>query len=988
MASIQSLGMHRPAGLQHAINELLLPADAPSSSYTWDITTDYQDGSHVEDELLVTTNCVIWSRGGIMQKTYRFELEKEPITRALLTWFPVSQEGQGLKLKGGTTNDHNQKDSSKPVLSKALVVFLKTQAHISFLSGTSHVVHMPFEVESACAAPQGVIIQRKQKQEALAPISLKFPRVPPNSFVSSQVTVMSPSSSQQNRFSIDGLGKPRSLPLRLSSTLENMWEPSFDQPESRWPRLVCLTDPLLELGLVVTQSDTSSADKRHRTPLKAPTFLEVSEEMLHIESVELAGLPIRQPGEPLVLAVTVNREAGTYSVWRLTYIKKQDPFINRTKSDRISKAARRRSSMQPSFASGATSPIQPSFRESFGAPLPGKKTRKSEKIDKVEKPSKVIDFASSLDPEKEVGTTRRQSRRVSSMLARADLSASQDRSIFSDQSLIPHTASKRIDSHGSQHGRASGAFGAMGFSQTIHPSLGSLLNAPIDPVLEELRAGGDFGFHNMDLDDHEFDGLSQEMLFTKIHTFPVENSNVRYSLSSKPAQGQCKVFILAAPQFAIDEQDKSQLLIGIQDPVEKKLQLLALDVQLQPKFDPSIPVGKKPTIPNDDDIVIRPAQLRRAQNVTDSCKISEGGISMILILSESMDGHRELSVQAPWSALTSITLPILYLDNTRSLQFQGRAIDRDVRQKKSEMLDFSNSTIAGIHYSTREGLVDVVDTEDRYHQLKIQLEPSNPQVRKILDVFRAVLPTAYGEKMVAGWWHVMSWLKEEEIKTFDLEWSSLVTEVFATFLALGNAERVTQNTARSSRRKKRVSGSFGSVKDLEDWATLQQYETPNSLGYPVWMQNRGWQWAIDDDIGNLSSTSDNASPNDRRFVPSHIQHTIRFLSSQAGEAALGAGGFLPTATTNSLDGRRDSAWNMFIALHLFLEEQKLDITTAEYTSPGSADLRVVMCQISRWFGWHEFTSLYELGMQEELDARYDSGEILDQFFSSYSTSSY
>ena len=54
-----------------------------------------------------------------------------------------------------------RKATSSSRKSKALVVFLKTQAHVYFLSGTSHVLHLPFEVEYASAAPDGLIIQRK-----------------------------------------------------------------------------------------------------------------------------------------------------------------------------------------------------------------------------------------------------------------------------------------------------------------------------------------------------------------------------------------------------------------------------------------------------------------------------------------------------------------------------------------------------------------------------------------------------------------------------------------------------------------------------------------------------------------------------------------------------------------------------------------------------------------------------------------------------------
>ena len=162
MATVKSLGLHQPSGLQHAINEQLLPPNPPSTSYTWDISTDDRLDGNLEDELLTTEHCVIWCRGGIFRKTFRFELEKEPVVQALLAYFPASKDDK-------SSQDDDAQSDQRPALSKALVVFLKTQAHIYFLSGTSHIVHMPFEVESAFAGPVGVIIQRKQKAESVAP---------------------------------------------------------------------------------------------------------------------------------------------------------------------------------------------------------------------------------------------------------------------------------------------------------------------------------------------------------------------------------------------------------------------------------------------------------------------------------------------------------------------------------------------------------------------------------------------------------------------------------------------------------------------------------------------------------------------------------------------------------------------------------------------------------------------------------------------------
>jgi anaphase-promoting complex subunit 1 len=58
-----------------------------------------------------------------------------------------------------------------------------------------------------------------------------------------------------------------------------------------------------------------------------------------------------------------------------------------------------------------------------------------------------------------------------------------------------------------------------------------------------------------------------------------------------------------------------------------------------------------------------------------------------------------------------------------------------------------------------------------------------------------------------------------------------------------------------------------------------------------------------------------------------------------------------------------------------MEEEKLDIMTPEYTSPGRADVRAILRQLTRWLKWPEFSVAYDMGLQEDLDYRNDSGEL-------------
>jgi anaphase-promoting complex subunit 1 len=940
MASVKSLGLHQPSALRYAISEQLLPPSPPPDSYRWEVISDDTSGDEHEDELLVTKDSVIWSRGGILRKTFRFNLEDEPIIQALFAYFPTSEDEQ--KIHGGT----DKGAEGGVALEKALVIFLRTQAHIYFLAGTNHIVHMPFEAESACAAPVGVIIQRKLKSENPATHSLKFPRVPPNSVVSSQLTAFN--SSQASTFSTENLGNPKPLRLGLGFTFGNAWEAQTKDAESRWPRLVSLTDPLMDLGLVVTDSEAAKGTRK--TASKNPSFLNSSEEILHIEKIVLPG------AEPLTLAVTIHREANTYTVWRLTYLEHKDPFIRQKKKSRR-RSSLRRSSMQPGMVSGTTTPVNQNYRESFGAPLPGKRQRK---VDKVEKP---LDLVSSLErQDKEAaGVTRRSSRRVSSMLARADLSASHERSAFADQqSGSGHTSSKRHDSLGGHAARMSSSH-----NHSIHPSLGSLLEAPLDLGLDE-------GFHNMGLDDHELDGLQQEIMLTKIHTVHLENQKFRYSTPGSTPKVKPKVFILTAPPFANNERSRSQLLVGIQDPLDKRLQLIILHLRLQQKSEKASKSSKRGAS-GTATVSVTPGELRVAQNVVDSCKLVDGDQSVVLVLSESMDGQHELSIQAPWRELTKISFSMLYVENTRSLLYTGRSVDRDVKQRKSEVFDMSRGSIVGVRHPRARGVVDVVDTEGRLHQLRIQLQPLCAEVRRVLAVSKSALPDCVGERIHAGWFHIMQWVQGREDAITSLEWSAVTILLLTIFLNLGRIDATTFQTTRLPVRKRRpASGSFGSIQESDDWKALEVGETANSLGCPPWMLNRGWEWALEEDVDDhLSPYGDQSSA--PRFISRHIALAKEFMSSPLGDAAVGSSGYLPTALSKSLEARRKNAMDIFLALHLSLEEEKLDIMMPEYKSPGRTDLRVVLCQIGRWLGWHEFWSIYELGIQEDIDHRHDAG---------------
>lgn len=930
MASVTSTGIHEPAGLRYAIAEDILPHNPAPDLYNWEIYSD-ENG---EDELFTTETCAIWSRGGEVGRCLRFDAEKEPVLKALLVYFPAG--GHDIE-----KNEHSEppstgaKTPTKTDLSKTLIVFLRTQAHVFSFSGGDYVVHMPFEVETAVAAPRGVIIQRRSKLDTTVPVTLKFPRAPPNSFLSSQILPVASDVTNQT-FSTVGLGKPRPMPLRLSSTLETMWDMPLEAGDSGWPRLVFLADPMLQIGLVVAQPEKGSKVSGPGSATRTP-FLDPAEEILHVEAITHDRTPSKDGGinDNLVLAVTVNRETSMYSVWRMTYLKSGDQLTSRRKKPKP-KASRRRSSMQPGLQSGTATPRHPSMRESLGGTLPVKKTRRGEMMDQGDT---SLEMALSLETDRVAEASRRQSRRVSSLLARADLSASQERPLFTEPPLMSAGgAVRRVDSHGSQRGRASGGLASTSQNAPYNQTLNSLLEAPVDGLLEELRSGGDFeGFHSMELDDTEYDGLSKEILFTKIRSVPMDTANIRYSLSNTPAAKLSKVFIVTGTPYSVDEQDRNYLLVCIQDTIDTRLQLLTLHIQTRRSLT---------SLAEEKATSITWGQLRRAQNVVDSCRICDGDQTMILILSEGNDGQHQLSIQAPWSELTTIVLPSLLLSNGdvySSIECEEAS--------QSTQPDASRPRISGLRHPRPKGLVDLVDNNGRFHQIQIKMEPRAARVRQILNVLRSILPAAYAEKIVAGWWQIMQWLAPRANAALEsTEWTGLVIELHVIFLAF------------LSTNGSIFDGGIGKGQHIPEPPKANLDLIGSSLDEP-WAASKAWDWARP--IGDVAATTLGGLSEEgatKQTSSEAVRLAEEYMTSAFGSQAIGPSGYLPTALGLPAGIRKRSAWGIIMALHLFLEEEKLDIMASGNGTAASSNLTAVLCQIAKWLQWRTFAERYDLDL--------------------------
>lgn len=1006
MASITSLGLHYPTALQYLQQEHLLPEDPAPDTYEWQTIANDDEGIAGYDELVTTKTCVVWCQGGIVRKSFRFEIEDEPVTQALLTSFSTehTKRDQNKPASANSKSYHLDAESTSTVgekhcRSKALVVFLRTQAHIYFLSGTSHIVHLPFEVEHAIASTDGLILQRKLQSERLAPLSLKFPRVPPNSFITSQPQPWSAASSIRSTFSIASLGSPQQLNLPPTSLLGDLWQSPPRKDDSRWPRLFSLTDPLAELGLVVTSAKVNGP---RRSSLRA-VAIDPADEIIHVTDPHSVTETDMGAEGSVTLAVTLNRETSMYTVWTMEYVNQEEPLRKPPTASDLK--PRRRSSFMP--GTGATTPVannQHTFRESFGGAGAigagiGMIKPSKRREDGAAEPN--IDFVSSLDPDSEVnGVPRRKSRRVSSMLARGDLSASasHDRSMFSEMSTAGQQPNPRVDSIGGPNGRSSFGFhkglkNSTSNQLPLNSSVNSFLEAPIDDLLEELKAGGDFeGFHNMGLEDEDFEGLKKEIVFTKIESIPVERSNLRYSTQHKSAQSQCRVFTLAAPSSSLQ---RNQIFLCILDPEEKKFVVVTLNSTLSKKK--RTPQGtqnsKKQHAHGSKDPVVKWGDVVRADYVIDACKVFDGGISRILVLSETTDGFGELTLQAPWGLLMKISVPdSLVMNNILSLGYNGQPHIRP-EGSQTKMLSRRPRALRGLRNPLPGGMVDIVDEEGRSHQLHLRVEARLPLVKDVLDACKYVLPNKGGEAVLAGWWNIQQWLTDKPYIGCDDEWSALVVSLLILVLPFRDLR---PKPVRGSPRKHRT-GSVrtgctvvSATKNLDD---MLHHECTMGNSHPSWALTSGWDWLRKEDKPNLSTpkpvtTPPKASSDGDTFLQRHVNIAQDYVITELGVAAIGADGYLPTAHSQSLDLRKEALAQIISGLHLLHEEYKLNIATVDSLTTGNASLAPVLSQMCRWIGWNDWADSYDIEDAVAAGVTFNSGKhippLIDIVLISYS----
>ena len=986
MASIKSLGIASPSALAHAVSEGILPPDPPSKSYRWQRCVDDTDGqSAAGEELLLTDYCAIWSKGGVVQRSFRFDFEREKIRYAIFARFPnfivkVGEEGpgrstspSGLSVKkqreaphgadtklpepepgGGQKGNAFGPETQSPrvaQLDRALVVVLKSEAHIFFLAGTSHVISLPFEVGAVFALPCGIILQRQVMNDGVEPLSSPpLPSAPSNSFAFSQVTSSFNNVASQSFSSAAETGPGSTVDPGLSFT-SLLPSPKSKRKDEDLPGHIYLRDPLVEPGLLYDIGQSGPRDWK-KGGVYRPLRLHRREQLLYLSrrsEVDVTLLDQDYPDHVLV-AVTVDRKTGKYSVWVVRENSGSRPVAHKQRMSMRSSgtAARRKSSRMP--GTGANTPsgrAVSGMRESFGG------MRESSQFQEVSEDEP--DAASQLDPAFEnPGAPAKSSRRISSLLARSDLSFNPDPSDFFD----------RVTGHGAKRGSSFGPRtslqGIFGRPQTgrrhaksLSPDLTSsgISSVSIDGMLDDPKSDEDLDEASR-RDPRGISDTSRTTLTLKrIHSFSNDGFSSNDSDIAAPSPRSERVFTLKAP--ASDPSLAREFILCVLNRSAKRLSVLYLSVRHGRRARRS---GQQAAFD------VQVTSMGGGLGVMDACEVQDpSGHSRLLVLSQAAPGLVELALQSPWSTKLVLQLPERFIIRNPYTVDPAFAYQRKRETGLRRILSDKIDALFALEPYSCLGEFDGQDAAGTWHRLGIQLSPQSPFVSKAISVGEYVLPRSSAERepLLRAWWDVIAWLKRRPDNLLQDEWAAFVVVVCLHFIpSLSNRQKP---STVSKRRKTGLRSSSGANIDQEAFEAMVASEDIAGSGTSTWLQESSWQWIAEIEPaepsrirpGRASGTSNTLkNPFVRKisFLLECMSLAREFSKTEAGQAAAGDQGYLPTSSGTSAETRLYSLPKLSVALHLFCEELKLDVLATDKVHA----LNPLLAQLATWLKWNDW----------------------------------
>jgi len=912
MAKLQSTGLHEPHALQYLISEGLLPENADSSLYAWSqqLYVDEQGHTGVE-EILHTDSCVTWSRNKIIKRVFNLDIEGETILHAFSTSFPSASNGAYSAVDGGAF------DNPPPPKEPALVVILKTQAHIFSLAAGIHVIPLSFEVARALPFSGGCILQGD----------------------SSLITKLPKAESGRSSARWENAS---SRPSKASSFFEHGSNTARPQLQSsrRMPTY-CITDLLSELGLVAA-SYTRRPDDLSVSPLLPP-----DEEVLYMSTD--AHIPINAFGDVCV-AVTLNRNNSTVSVWQVEASNTRGQSSQR--SSESSKYRKRQSSnihersRVPSGRGAADA-----SRESFGGLMQSFVENEAKpqgpQLSSIENLAAELgqDFAPS-------GVQTRSARRVSSMLARTDLAPANDRSTFNDNAM---TSRKSL----SRSIRKEGSFGSFTERNSFGGRKSHLANTSVySNTTSFLDPGGRLsvneGIGGGGIDDHAFEMLNERL--QKAVTLIRLKSFVCDEASTHAAACDFKSMLIPHPvSIKPDGSTQLQFSVCILEARPQAMTVVTIAVKRNVK---QAHFKQRPEL--------KAIQIQKGNNIADACQVSDGQINRLIVLSKTLQGGDVLHLEAPWSSSFRLDMPVQYLisrsggvdTQSDALRKHGAGINRVIAGSKVKISQFGDTF--------NLNSLAISDTSGQEHRLRITLLPRKSMTARIIQLCKFILPAQLQDSMLVAYWEIVRWLEMQGV-TDGIESTALAVMLFILAVPFINA---LQNKSATPGRKKKgvhMRSSSGPFVNATSWSAMQDAERSRCTS--AWTQSAAWNWTSNDPtISNkpkspskqevlTSLDVDHESTN--AFLTRCTDLTREFLQSPAGESMSGPEGYLPTAMNQDRNIRRTALASIVVALYLLVEELRLEVLANEALANDRAILCALIGQLSAWLNWPAWKAFME-----------------------------
>lgn len=772
MASMSSLGIRTPTALSYLIAEGLLPrVPKPDEDYQWKTYVSVIDGADIEEEVLATKRAVVWSRGPSIRNVFRYDIEGEDVTHALLTTFPTTPPPAGSidhdhtadRDGAGDLDSSGGQGESSPA--RALVVALKSKLHIHFLQGLKHILDTPFEIKQLFAAPKGIIIQRKPTlPSSTLPSPLQM-KAPPNSFLSpqpwqsSQSFLLSPTIQRNQTAKIQAETGSLTSDARLEMLFNDLIvTPSRQDEDNDLTSLYSLTDPLSEFGIVATatRKDHQRMSNKHRSqPTLEFNELDPAETILYCSHRdELSSDDLQQRGM-LYILVTANHELGTLSVWHMWYLEEKTlrSLLKRREEHKDSQLRRRSSFLFSNIGTGTTTPATrhaDGGRESFAAGVrPAGDLRRSlreasKKANRKQEEEEAM--ALQMDPDFPASQSQpnaRESRRISSMTS--DARNTQDRI---GASFTGH-GSRRYTSFGGQaerrslgHRKSRGSTPGSVFSRSVgldeeSMDLDQTLESDIDgddeSIVRNIRATLEaVDPENVFGSSHDI--LKKEVVVRKVCSFPFHETSVEVSghdictLSSSDEQSSLRV-----DKLHIYWLNKSGRDV-------RRTELVVTHYPVWPEL-------------NDSPFVAVPSFVAESHYTKSDAMVElrDGKLGGLILANTGIVFHPEDRPYIP---------PAGILDRVYSPYQMLMTEDDQVKESgRNRVIDLSTQALS-LNHSGAHGSFDAISVSKVHYRRMLKMRPQSPQVDALITVCEAILPHQQQISLRRRWCEASDWLRK------------------------------------------------------------------------------------------------------------------------------------------------------------------------------------------------------------------------------------